>query len=246
MGEVTIPSTTSLKDTLKNLSVEKGSYQEKMKLLNQRIQESYIKTKESPNIKTKKFSKTKTKNFNALEEKSLELTVGVEVPPDFLPIKSQHNKATKSFFSDPFDRTYGGATALTSPKKFGDTYKSAFDDLYEFGRSVSSYNGRVEDWELVQQEMEDKFGIEIPHFQDYIPEIDDKYWHHFWRNFGFDGVGGDGTPRAPYKAKIQYIENLIKKKLGELPPGMQHQFKGYDHYFDLRKQKATDIQNQMG
>ena len=65
MGEVTIPSTTSLKDSLKNLSVEKGSYQEKMKLLNQRIQESYIKTKESPNIKTKKFSKTNWFNSEA-------------------------------------------------------------------------------------------------------------------------------------------------------------------------------------
>ena len=177
--------------------------------------------------------------------KGLELNLELETTPKFQYVKSEPKK-TKSFFSDPFDRTWGGQTALTSPKKFDDTYQSAFDDLYEFGRSVSSYQGKVQDWELVQQELKDKFEIDIPHWEDYIPEIDDQYTHHFWRNFGVDGVGGDGTPRAPFEVKKKYLENLIQTKLQNLPEGAKQDFKGYDHYFDLRKQRATDLQNQMG
>ena len=71
---------------------------------------------------------------------------------------------------------------------------AAHGDLYNYGRSVSSWQGLIEDWELVQQEMFDKFGVQMPHFNDYIPEVDPSLL----------------TP-ASYKKKIAYLEKFIKK-----------------------------------
>ena len=58
-----------------------------------------------------------------------------------IPIKN-----ATGFFSDQTDKRFGGKIALESPKTFSDIYKSSFKDLYYFGRSVSSFKGKVEDW----------------------------------------------------------------------------------------------------
>ena len=142
------------------------------------------------------------KTYKDDDQPALEITVHPKKKRRFMDIGVQEPK--KSFFGDPYDRTWGGKTALTSPKTYSDTYRAAFNDLYEFGRSVSSFQGLSTDWELVQQEMKDKFDIEIPHFTDHIPEVDDKYDIPKW---SFDGVGGTGE--APYKEKIKYLENLF-------------------------------------
>ena len=169
------------------------------------------------------------------KDKGLEINITKTIYPDSKRVGTTPTKTPSGFFSDPTNRNYGGATALTSPKTFDDTYESSFNDLYEFGRSVSSFQGQVEDWELVQNEMETKFGIEIPHFLDYIPEVDDKYLISPTdpTGIGFALSGKEPGAKAPHKEKIRYIENLVKNKLSELPAHMQSQFKGYDHYFDL-------------
>mgnify|MGYP003125868607 FL=1 len=180
------------------------------------------------------------------KDKGLELHITKTIYPDSKRVGTTPTKTNSSFFSDPTNRNYGGATALTSPKTFDDTYESSFNDLYEFGRSVSSYQGKAEDWELVQNELETKFGIEIPHWQDYIPEIDDQYrWSRPFSNFGVDGAGGNMMPEAPFEVKKKYLENLISIELDKLGPEAKKNFKGYDHYFDLRKKQAADTQEQM-
>ena len=180
------------------------------------------------------------------KDKGLEINITKTIYPDSKRVGTTPTKTPPGFFSDPTNRDYGGATALTSPKKFEDTFEASFRDLKDFGRSVSSYQGKVEDWELVQNELETKFGIEIPHWEDYIPEIDDQYrWSRPFSNFGVDGAGGNMMPEAPFEVKKKYLENLIQTKLQNLPEGAKQDFKGYDHYFDLRKQKAADTQAQM-
>ena len=180
------------------------------------------------------------------KDKGLEINITKTIYPDSKRVGTTPTKTPPGFFSDPTNRNYGGATALTSPKTFSDTFEASFRDLKDFGRSVSSYQGKVEDWELVQNELETKFGIEIPHWEDYIPEIDDQYrWSRPFSNFGVDGAGGNMMPEAPFEVKKKYLENLIQTKLQNLPEGAKQDFKGYDHYFDLRKQKAADTQAQM-
>ena len=186
-------------------------------------------------------------SVNIPKDKGLELHITKTIYPDSKRVGTTPTKTPSGFFSDPTNRNYGGATALTSPKTLGDNFESSFRDLKDFGRSISSFQGQVEDWELVQNEMETKFGIEIPHFLDYIPEVDDKYLISPTdpTGIGFALSGKEPGAKAPHKEKIRYIENLVKNKLSELPAHMQSQFKGYDHYFDLRKKQAADTQEQM-
>ena len=185
-------------------------------------------------------------SVNIPKDKGLEINITKTIYPDSKRVGTTHTKTPPGFFSDPTNRNYGGATALTSPKTFSDTFEASFRDLKDFGRSVSSYQGKVEDWELVQNELETKFGIEIPHWEDYIPEIDDQYrWSRPFSNFGVDGAGGNMMPEAPFEVKKKYLENLISTELDKLGSEAKKNFKGYDHYFDLRKQKAADTQAQM-
>lgn len=181
------------------------------------------------------------------KDKGLELNITKTIYPDSKRVGTTPTKTPTGFFADPTNRDYGGATALTSPKKFEDNFESSFRDLKDFGRSVSSYQGKVEDWSLVQNEMETKFGIEIPHFEDYIPEVDDKYLISPTdpTGIGFALSGKEFGSKAPYTEKIRYIENLISTELDKLGHEAKKNFKGYDHYFDLRKQKAADTQEQM-
>jgi hypothetical protein len=80
--------------------------------------------------------------------------------------------------------------------------------------------------------METKFGIEIPHFEDYIPEVDDKYLISPTdpTGIGFALSGKEFGSKAPYTEKIRYIENLISTELDKLGHEAKKNFKGYDHY----------------
>ena len=183
----------------------------------------------------------KKAGIKTYEGKKVDDFTNVKKIPDSISVGNIPIKNPTGFFSDPTDKRFGGKIALESPKTFSDIYKSSFNDLYYFGRSVSSFKGKVEDWEKVQQEVMDVYGIEIPHFLDYIPEIDDKFRKIPF--FSVDGVGVQG--QAPYKEKIKYIENLIKDIQKKHPQNRPEKFMGYEHYFDLRKQKAAETQGQL-
>ena len=156
---------------------------------------------------------------------------------------------SKSFFTDRTDKRYrgNGLTAITAPKTFSDVMAAAHDDLYDSGRSVSEYNGLVDDWELVQQEMWDKLGVVMPHFTDQIPEVDDPYNETLFDPLGLNWLTGSKVP-APYKQKIKYLENFVAKTLEERKKtdtqGVK-EFKGYDHFFSLRQQKAAETQKDL-
>jgi len=156
---------------------------------------------------------------------------------------------SKSFFTDRTDKRYrgNGLTAITAPKTFSDVMAAAHDDLYDSGRSVSEYNGLVDDWELVQQEMWDKFRVVMPHFTDQIPEVDDPYNETLFDPLGLNWLTGSKVP-APYKQKIKYLENFVAKTLEERKKtdtqGVK-EFKGYDHFFSLRQQKAAETQKDL-
>lgn len=157
--------------------------------------------------------------------------------------------SNKSFFTDRTNKKYRGNnnTAFTTPKVRAEIYDLFKENHIDFSRSVSAEQGRAEDWSLVQDELKTKFNIDIPHINDYVPEIDDKFtWKRPFANFGFDGVGGDMTPRADHKSKIKYLNGVIQEKLQNLPEGAKKDFKGYDHYFNLRKEKLKQQSIEMG
>lgn len=157
--------------------------------------------------------------------------------------------SNKSFFTDRTNKKYRGNnnTAFTTPKVRAEIYDLFKENHIDFSRSVSAEQGRAEDWSLVQDELKTKFNIDVPHINDYVPEIDDKFtWKRPFANFGFDGVGGDMTPRADYKNKIKYLNGVIQEKLQNLPEGAKKDFKGYDHYFSLRKEKLKQQSIEMG
>tara|TARA_Y100001968_G_C19450872_1_gene768513 strand:- start:3008 stop:6388 length:3381 start_codon:yes stop_codon:yes gene_type:complete len=157
--------------------------------------------------------------------------------------------SNKSFFTDRTNKKYRGNnnTAFTTPKVRAEIYDLFKENHIDFSRSVSAEQGRAEDWSLVQDELKTKFNIDVPHINDYVPEIDDKFtWKRPFANFGFDGVGGDMTPRADHKSKIKYLNGVIQEKLQNLPEGAKKDFKGYDHYFSLRKEKLKQQSIEMG
>lgn len=157
--------------------------------------------------------------------------------------------SNKSFFTDRTNKKYRGNnnTAFTTPKVRAEIYDLFKENHIDFSRSVSAEQGRAEDWSLVQDELKTKFNIDVPHINDYVPEIDDKFtWKRPFANFGFDGVGGDMTPRADHKSKIKYLNGVIQEKLQNLPEGAKKDFKGYDHYFNLRKEKLKQQSIEMG
>lgn len=157
--------------------------------------------------------------------------------------------SNKSFFTDRTNKKYRGNnnTAFTTPKVRAEIYDLFKENHIDFSRSVSAEQGRAEDWSLVQDELKTKFNIDVPHINDYVPEIDDKFtWKRPFANFGFDGVGGDMTPRADHKNKIKYLNGVIQEKLQNLPEGAKKDFKGYDHYFNLRKEKLKQQSIEMG
>ena len=156
----------------------------------------------------------------------------------------------KSFFTDRTDKRFRGnkKTAFTTPKTYSGIKENAFNDFMDFSRSISSQRGLEEDWFSVQDELKTKFGIEIPHFNDYIPEVDDKYWISPTdpTGIGFALNGKSFKSKAPQKEKISYLNNLISEELSKLPEGARVNFKGYDHYFNLRKEKAKKSMIEMG
>ena len=156
----------------------------------------------------------------------------------------------KSFFTDRTDKRFRGnkKTAFTTPKTYSGIKENAFNDFMDFSRSISSQRGLEEDWFSVQDELKTKFGIEIPHFNDYIPEIDDKYWISPTdpTGIGFALNGKSFKSKAPQKEKINYLNNLIQTELSKLPEADRDMFKGYDHYFNLRKEKAKQSMIEMG
>ena len=167
-----------------------------------------------------------------VEPKGLDITVPLEtseIKNTF--IDASKPEPTKSFFTDRTDKRYrgNGMGMITTPKTFSQVMDAAHGDLYNYGRSVSSWQGLIEDWELVQQEMFDKFGIQMPHFNDYIPEVDPSLL----------------TP-APYKEKIAYLEKFIKKTKKDAPNHIVADFKGYDHFFYLRQKRAAESEKDLG
>jgi ppGpp synthetase/RelA/SpoT-type nucleotidyltranferase len=156
----------------------------------------------------------------------------------------------KSFFTDRTDKRFRGnkKTAFTTPRTYSTINDNAFNDFMDFSRSISSQRGLEEDWFSVQDELKTKFGIEIPHFNDYIPEVDDKYWISPTdpTGIGFALNGKSFKSKAPQKEKISYLNNLIQTELSKLPEADRDMFKGYDHYFNLRKDKAKQSMIEMG
>jgi len=167
-----------------------------------------------------------------VEPKGLDITVPLktsEIKNTF--IDASKPEPTKSFFTDRTDKRYrgNGMGMITTPKTFSQVMDAAHGDLYNYGRSISSWNGLIDDWELVQQEMFDKFGVQMPHFNDYIPEVDPSLL----------------TP-ASYKKKIAYLEKFIKKTKKDAPSHIVADFKGYDHFFSLRQKRAAKSEKDLG
>ena len=158
--------------------------------------------------------------------------------------------SNKSYFTDRTDKRYRGnkKTAFTTPRIRTDIFDRFYDDHTSFHRSISAQQGLEEDWFSVQDELKTKFNIEIPHFNDYIPQIDDKYFISPTdpTGIGFAFNGKSFKSKAPVKEKISYLNNLIQTELSKLPEADRDMFKGYDHYFNLRKNKAQKSMIEMG
>ena len=196
------------------------------------------------NIQEKTKFKTNTLND---EKNNLDITLKIEVPQQ--PAKHEYfvmPDENKTFFSDTTDKRYRGNNKLaySKPYKLGEIFEQNLNDMKEYGLFTSAYNGLVDDWEKVVEEVSHVFGVEIPHFEDSIPEVDNRYKDKWFNNFGFDGVGGNMTPKAPYKEKIAYLDKVIAQLIKD-NPDKAADFKGYDHYFALRSEEAKQSEQDI-
>mgnify|MGYP001158347586 CR=1 FL=1 len=196
------------------------------------------------NIKEKEKFKT-----NTLKDEKNNLEVTLDVPKQITPtkhfVKPDENK---TFFSDTTDKRYRGNNKLaySKPYQLGEIFESNLNDMKEYGLFTSSYNGLVDDWEKVVEEVSHVFGVEIPHFEDYIPEVDDQYLisPSDPTGIGFAFNGKDVAAKAPYKEKIAYLDKVIAQLIKD-NPDKASDFKGYEHYFALRSAEAKQSQEDI-
>lgn len=196
------------------------------------------------NIKEKEKFKT-----NTLKDEKNNLEVTLDVPKQITPtkhfVKPDENK---TFFSDTTDKRYRGNNnlAYSKPYQLGEVFESNLNDMKEYGLFTSSYNGLVDDWEKVVEEVSHVFGVEIPHFEDYIPEVDDQYLisPSDPTGIGFAFNGKDVAAKAPYKEKIAYLDKVIAQLIKD-NPDKASDFKGYEHYFALRSAEAKQSQEDI-
>ena len=198
------------------------------------------------NIQEKTKFKTNTLND---EKNNLDITLKIEVPQQ--PAKHEYfvmPDENKTFFSDTTDKRYRGNNKLaySKPYKLGEIFEQNLNDMKEYGLFTSAYNGLVDDWEKVVEEVSHVFGVEIPHFEDHIPEVDDQYLisPSDPTGIGFAFNGKDVAAKAPYKEKIAYLDKVIAQLIKD-NPDKASDFKGYEHYFALRSAEAKQSQEDI-
>ena len=216
-----------------------------------KLEEKSFLSEVQEKIKNFKFNINEKEKLevNTLKDEKNDLDVTLEVPKAITPtkhfVKPDENK---TFFSDTTDKRYRGNNnlAYSKPYKLGEIFESNLNDMKEYGLFTSSYNGLVDDWEKVVEEVSHVFGVEIPHFEDYIPEVDDQYLisPSDPTGIGFAFNGKDVAAKAPYKEKIAYLDKVIAQLIKD-NPDKASQFKGYEHYFALRSENAKQSEEDI-
>ena len=89
-------------------------------------------------------------------------------------------------------------------------------------------------------------GTIIPIWADFLEKTTNRSLRGKFFGIGFAFNGKSFKSKAPQKEKITYLNNLIQTELSKLPEADRDMFKGYDHYFNLRKEKAKKSMIEMG
>ena len=174
-----------------------------------------------------------------------------------LDVPSTEQIPTASFITDQVDLSLGinERKALATPKLYSDVKDSTFDDIYEFGRSVSKIQADSNDFESLLGDFHEISGINLPHYNDPNPETDGEFY------IDKDSMGALDAAKYAWKIKTQShskdmeMLGLWKQRkehtLGKINqyfeenPDKKADWKGEDFYWNQRQERAAEVEHTM-
>ena len=216
--------------------------------------------KEPPIVEEKEIiDAPEEKIIKPIEEKKLKPAPDYEEKPlDIsLELPADAKIPTASFVTDQMDLSLKPSErkALATPKLYSDVFDATFDDIYEFGRSVSQIQAEANDFESLISDFHEISGISLPHYNDQNPEVDGEFYYDYKDSSLWDTMKHAWKLKWQGGEKDREVLNLPKKRkehiLGQINtyfeqhPDKKENWKGEEYYYNERIKRAGEVEKNL-